>query len=75
MDFEMASLGLWDISKNPRRRKRRRTPFEMTRSEFLGYAERVHPDLHAKYTGGEIDFSGLHGEIMARIDRTIHIRE
>jgi hypothetical protein len=74
LDFEMASLGLWDISVNPRKRKRRTTPFEMTRSEFLSYAERVHPDLYARYIRGEFDFNRLHGEIMAKIDRTIHIR-
>lgn len=75
LDAEMASLDLWDPWHNPpRRKKRRKTPFEMTRSEFLSYAERSHPSLYARYRSGEFDFEGLRGRVMAKIDRIIRIR-
>jgi len=76
LDMEMVSLGIWENPWHnpPRRKKKRKKPFEMTRSEFLSYVERAHPDLYTRYAAGELDFSRLHGQVMARIDRTIRIK-
>ncbi len=74
LDRELFSLGIWENPwHNLPRRKKRKKAFEMTRAEFLRYVEKAHPDLYEAYRTGRIDFLTLHGEVMSRIDRTIHI--
>ena len=75
LDRELFSLGIWENPWHnlPRRKKRRKKPFEMTRAEFLSYVERTHPDLYERYRTGEIDLTTLLIEVECRIGRAIHI--
>jgi hypothetical protein len=75
LDAEMASIDLWEPWHNlPRRKKRGKDPFEMSKDEFLGYAERCHPELFSGYRAGEYDLEGLRARVMAKIGRVIVLR-
>jgi len=73
LDAEMASIGLWLPWHNPKRRKKRKTPWRWTKSRFLEFVKERFPDLYEKYRRGEISFEFLHGEVMAILDRTIYL--